>query len=422
MSKLSALQVRNFKTVGRLSDGGGLYFEITAKGNKRWIYRYAIKRKQGVFVLGGYPEMSLSDARGKRDEARQLVKQGVNPAQERKREKDAKIAQQNQEKLKRENTFKKIALQWYELAKEGRHKGNAKPWSTKHVKDVLSSLERDVFPYIGDMPIDAITAPDIMAIIDSMTSRGVYDNTRKAVQRINQIFNFAIIKRRCVSNPTIPVQGLLPTHEAKNNPALFDKDLAELLKDLTAATHLHLATHLAIRFVFYTVLRSKEARLAKWDEVDLENKELRLTMDRTKRSRVHIVPLSRQAIMILEKAGEAFGKEGYLFPSPRDWNKPLSDHALSKAIRNLGGKEKYRGKQSIHGIRTSFRTMASDHTKYETGPLEMCINHKVGSKTEQAYNHSMYLKKRQKIMQWWGDKLHALEHGAEIIPISQVEG
>ncbi len=414
MSKLTALQVKNQKSQCRLSDGGGLFFEVTPKGVNRWLYRYKIKGKQGKYVIGRYPDMSLAAARQERDEIRKLVKKGINPAQQRKKEKENNIKLQEQERLKRDNSFKKVAHGWYELAKEGKHKANAKPWSDKHVKDVLSSFERDVFPIIGAMPIDEITSHDILKIIDKMTSRGVYDNTRKAIQRVNQVFNYAIIKRRCESNPVSAVQGVLPSHEVRHNPALLDKELGELLKDLRKATHLYLSTNLAIRLVLLTACRSSEVRLATWEEVNIEKQELHVSEERTKRGRAHIVPLSRQAIDVINKAGEAFGREGYIFPAPRNWNKPLSDNTLSKAIRNLGHIDKYRDKQTIHGFRASFKTMAADHTDYDTEVLEVAINHVVGDKTDQAYNRSKYLEQRHQLMQWWADKLQELETNADI--------
>ena len=417
MAKLTALQIRNQKTPCRLGDGQGLFFEITSTGVKRWVHRYKIAGKSGIYVIGRYPDLSLEKARQAHRDSRELVKQGINPAQKRMKDKAGNIARQEKERLKRDNSFEKVALEWYALAQKGKHKGNARPWSAKHTKDVLSSFERDVFPHIGDIPIDKIAAHDLLKIIDSMTSRGVYDNTRKAMQRISQIFNYAIIKRRCGSNPAASLQGLLPSHEIRHNPALFDKDLKELLEDLTGASHLHLSTYLAIRFTLLTACRSAEVRLATWGEIDREARELHISGNRTKRGRAHIVPLSRQAMVVLDKAGEAFGQEGIIFPSPRDWSKPLSDNTLSKALRNLGHEDKYRGKQTIHGLRSCFRTMAGEHTSYDTEILEISINHMPGTKTEQAYNHSKYLKKRHQIMQWWAEKLDALEHGAKVISI-----
>ncbi len=420
MSKLTALEVRNQKAPCRLADGNGLFFEITSSRIKRWLYRYKICGKQGKFIIGRYPAVSLSDAREELNLARQLVKQGLNPAQKRKKDKAENIAKQELEKFKRDNSFKKVALEWYDLARRGEHKAKATPWSVKHTKDVLSSFERDVFPAIGDMSIEEIRSPAILKIIDQMTSRGVYDNTRKAVQRVNQVFNFAIIKGRCESNPTAPVLSLLPSSETTHNPALVEEDLGELLRDLAKANHLYLSTNLAIRFTIYTALRSQEVRCATWDEIDWEKKELHIQENRTKKRRAHIVPLSKQAIAVITKAGEAFGREGFIFPSPRGRDKPLSDNTLSKAIRNLGQKDKYRGKQTVHGLRASFRTMAAEHTDYKTDVLEVSINHKVGDKTQQAYNRSKYLKQRHKLFQWWANKLHALEHGIEIVSSKEV--
>lgn len=415
MGKLTVLDIKSKKAPCRLPDGEGLFFEITKSLSKRWLYRYKIKGKQGLYVLGRYPEISLSKARSIHRGARDLVKQGLNPAQVRREEKEANVRKQQEARAKLESKFQDVAMQWYTLAIKGKHKANAKPWTEKHRKTVLSSLERDVFPHIGEIPVEGIEPHHLMPIIDTMTARGVYDNTRKTIQRINLIFNFAIVKRKCKYNPAISIQGLLPSNEVNHHPAVFDKDLGQLMRDITACRKMHMTTKLALRFTAYTALRSGEVRLATWDEVDWEGKELHIAPERMKRGRAHIVPLSPQAMATLEKTGTLWGKQGLIFPSPRSNEKPLSDNTLSKALRNLG----YQGKAVVHGLRASFSTMAREHTEFEKEVIETSMAHVIADKTEAAYNHSQYLAKRHKLMQWWGNKLQALEYGAEVIRISK---
>lgn len=405
MGNLTALKIKNEKDVGRLADGSGLFFEVLKSGLRRWVYRYKITGKQGVFILGQYPEISLSLARDLHHDARILVKKGINPAQARKEDKAANIAKQQEAKIRKNNLFKQVAMEWFVIAQQGKHKGNAKPWTEKHKKAVLSSLERDVFPCVGDMPIDTIEATDLMPIIDRMTDRGVYDNTRKVIQRVNMVFNFGIIKQKCKQNPCVILQGLLPIHKVRHHPAVFDKELGQLMRDITACQRMHLSTKLALFFVAYTVLRSNEARLATWDEVDMEARELHIDEERMKKGRAHIVPLSEQALAIINHAGDVWGREGLIFPSPLSNQKPLSDNTLSKAFRNLG----YQGKAVVHGLRASFSTMAYEHKKFEGEVIETSLAHVLRNKTQAAYNRSMYLEKRHKLMQWWGDKLQALE-------------
>lgn len=405
MAKLTALDIKNKKDPGRLADGGGLFYEITTSGVKRWLYRYKIANKQGLYVIGRYPEVSLSQARDAHNEAKKLVKSGINPAQARKKEKEANIREQEESKRKRDNLFKQVATEWYEFARQGKNKANAKPWSEKHQKDVWSSLERDVFPVVGDMPIDEIEPADLMPIIDRMTQRGVYDNTRKAIQRVNLIFNFGIIKLKCKYNPSQSLQGLLPSHEVRHHPAVYDEELGALLKDINNCPKMHFSTKLALFFTAYTVLRSKEVRLTTWDEIHWEEKELHIEPERMKRSRAHIVPLSSQAMTILSKAGELWGTEGLVFPSPSNNKKPLSDSALSKALRNLG----YQGKAVVHGLRASFNTMATEYTHYEKDVIETSLAHVPRDKVRLAYYRGSYLAKRHELMQWWGDKLQELQ-------------
>lgn len=409
MGKLTALHINNKKEPGRLADGAGLFYEVTPSGVKRWLYRYKILGKQGLYVIGRYPELSLSQAREIHSEVRKLVKAGINPAQARREEKEANIKEQKEARRKRNNLFKEVAKEWFDLARQGKHKANAKPWTDKHKNSVWSSLERDVFPVIGEMPIDEIAPSDLMPIIDRMTQRGVYDNTRKTIQRVSLIFNYAIIKLKCEHNPSQSLQGLLPANEVRHHPAVFDKELGQLMRDISACRKMHLSTKLALFFTAYTALRSQEVRLATWDEVHWEDKELHIAPERMKRGRAHIVPLSEQAMSVLAKAGDLWGQEGLIFPSPLSKQKPLSDNTLSKAFRNLG----YQGKAVVHGLRASFSTMAYEHTQYEKEVIETSLAHVSSDKVQAAYNHARYLSKRHGLMQWWGDKLENLEKGTK---------
>ena len=405
MGKLTVFQINNKKDSGRLPDGRGLFFEVTPSGIKRWLYRYKIAGNQGIVVLGRYPEISLGKAREAHHEAKQLVKRGINPAQARRDEIKENIARQQETKKRRNNLFKQVAENWFDLACQGRHKANANPWTERHKQSVWSSLERDVFPIVGEIPINEITPAELMPIIDRMTQRGVYDNTRKTIQRVSLIFNFGIIKLKCTHNPCLSLQGLLPANEVRHHPAVFEKELGQLLRDITACRKMHISTKLALLFTAFTALRSQEVRLATWDEVHWQEAELHISPERMKRGRAHIVPLSTQAMSVLSKAGEIWGQYGLIFPSPTSNEKPLSDNTLSKAFRNLG----YQGKAVVHGLRASFSTMAYEHTQFEKDVIETSLAHVSRDKVQAAYNHARYLKKRHQLMQWWGDKLHELQ-------------
>ena len=407
MPKLTVLDIRNAKGQCRLPDGEGLFFEITETGVKRWLYRFKIQGKNGMYVVGRYPHLSLKQAREEHQEAKRLVKQGITPAKVRREVKNENIERENKKKDYRTKSFQYIAEEWIDQQKSA--------WSHDHALAVLNTLKNDVFASLGDKAVDSITPPEVLKILRKIENRGSLEIARKVLQRTNAVFRYAIQTGRATYNPAADMQGVLKAKAVEHLPALFDKDLSQLLKDITANKKIHTTTKLALQFVAVTACRSGEVRKADWSEIDLEIKEWHIPAERMKMRRAHIVPLSKQAVAVLNRAGALWGTDGLVFPSVLDENKPMSDNAMSKALRDMG----YQGKATPHGFRSSFSSAAYEKSGFPSEVIEKCLAHEEKNKIKGAYNRAEYLEQRRQLMQWWGNKLQALEYGAEIIAIDK---
>ncbi|MFT5699798.1 MAG: integrase [Desulforhopalus sp.] len=407
MAKLTVLDIRNAKGQCRLPDGEGLFFELTSTGVKRWLYRFKIKGKNGMYIVGRYPELSLKQARIVHQEAKRLVKQGITPAKVRREIKNENIEKENAKKDFRTKSFQYIAEEWINQKKSA--------WSHNHSVAVYDTLKNNVFSAIGSQAVDSITPPEVLKILRQIESRGSLEIARKVLQRMNAVFRYAIQTGRATYNPAADMQGVLKAKTVEHLPALFDKDLSQLLKDITANQKIHTTTKLALQLVAVTACRSGEVRKANWSEIDLEINEWHIPAERMKMRRAHIVPLSGQAIAVLRRAGTLWGEEGLVFPSVLDESKPMSDNAMSKALRDMG----YQGKATPHGFRSSFSSAAYEKSGFPSEVIEKCLAHEEKNKIKGAYNRAEYLEQRRQLMQWWGNKLQALEYGAEIIPIDK---
>lgn len=224
MSKLTALQVKAANNPCRLSDGKGLYFEVTNTGVKRWIYRFVLGGKQGKFTLGRYPDISLASAREMLHEARAKVQEGLNPSQHRKQKKQENIEKQRAEKDKLKNSFANISLDWWK-AKSGQ-------WTEDHAKAVLRSLRKDVYPDIGHMPFEDIIPPHILKIIRKIEARGSLEAAKKLLQRINNVFQYAVQTGVITYNPAQDMKGVLQRRKKTAPPTLIGQDLGQLLRDI----------------------------------------------------------------------------------------------------------------------------------------------------------------------------------------------
>ena len=276
MSKLSAVQVRNAKPKGRpykLRDGQGLYFHIATSGKKTWRYRFRVAGKESTFTLGEYPQMTLEQARAAKIEAREQVKDGKNPAQERQAEKQAAMVAADAARQANKNTFEFIALEWIEQQR-GR-------WKHDHATAVLTSLRNNVFSVLGETPVDAITPPMVLQVIRPIESRGSLGIATKVLQRMGAIFRYAVQTGKATYNPAADMRGVLKTRKVTHRAALKLKDIPKFLQKLKAGD-IHNTTKLALQFAILTAARSGEVRGATWREIDLDNKLWKISGSRMK--------------------------------------------------------------------------------------------------------------------------------------------
>lgn len=222
---------------------------------------------------------------------------------------------------------------------------------------------------------------------------------------MNAVFKYSIQTGRATYNPAVDMQGVLQSREVSHMPAVYGNTLGQLMRDIAENQKIHPTTKLALQFLAHTACRSGEVRLAVWDEIDLEEAVFAIPGERMKMKRPHIVPLSTQAIAILNRAGKLFGREGLVFPSVRDLDKPMSDNAMSKVFRDMG----YQGKATPHGFRASFSSIAHEKSGFPSEVIEKALAHEEKNKIKGAYNRAEYLGQRRDLLQWWGNQLQALE-------------
>lgn len=390
---------RNAKPVERprkLADEKGLYLLVNQAGKYwRMDYRHAGKRK--TMALGVYPEVSLSAAREARDAARKLVAAGVDPMAERKA---AKLTR----RIAAENSFEAVARDWW------------KRWRTtcsdRHADYVMRRLEADLFPILGSVPVNDLTAPTLLAAVRRIEERGAVDIAKRALQTAGQIMRYAVAHGLAERNPAADVKpsDALRPRKKRNYARIDEKGLPELLRAIEAyvgGEH----TRLALQLMTLTFVRTSELIGARWSEFDLEARMWRIPAARMKMKAEHLVPLSDQALAVVAKLGEIrFGRD-LLFPGERDHEKPMSNNTILFALYRMG----YRGRMTGHG----FRGVASTILHEQGWPhehIELQLAHQERDEVSAAYNHALYLPQRAQMMQAWADYLDKARAGAEIVP------
>ncbi|MDP6166278.1 MAG: tyrosine-type recombinase/integrase [Gammaproteobacteria bacterium] len=379
----------------KLADEKGLYLLIHPNGSKYWRLKYRFVKKEKTLALGVYPDVSLSEARSRREDARLNLRNGIDPGVVKKEQLSAKA-------LKVENSFQSQALEWWQ-----RQKGR---WSEGHAQRVWLSLETDVFPHIGQRPITEITTPEVLAVIRKVEHRGALDVAGRVLQRCTAIFRFAIQSGRASYNPATELTGVLETRKTKHRAALPRAELPEFLKRLSCYDG-NAITRLALRLLMLTFVRPGELRFAKWDEFDLDNKVWRIPAERMKMGTEHIVPLSCQAIAVLDELSPITGNDNYLFTGERSRLKPISENTMIYAMYRMG----YKSRATPHGFRTNASSILNEEG-FTPDAIERQLSHLERNKVRGAYTqHAEYLPERIKMMSWWANYLDELESGSNVI-------
>lgn len=381
----------------RYAAGESLYLEVQPNGAKHWRWKYRFAGKEKRLALGTYPAVSLAEARKARDSARETLDKGTDPVQARQ---DAKQALQ----VRTDNTFKTVALAWWEHWKG--------PRSERHADYVKRRLEADVFPMIGATPIADITAPKLLQVARKIESRDALDIAKRSLQTCGQILRYAVAHGHIERNPAAdvkPADALKP--RKKVNYARVDaKELPQLLRRMETYTGSPY-TRLAMKLMALTFVRTGELIGARWEEFDLDAAEWRIPEARMKMRTPHIVPLSTQAVEVVKMLTELRNLSPMVFPGERDHEKAMSNNTILKALERMG----YKGTMTGHGFRGVASTILHE-LGWRHDIIELQLAHQERNAVSAAYNHATYLAERRKMMQAWADHLDALRAGAKVLP------
>lgn len=381
----------------RLFDGGGLYLEVAPSGGKWWRIKFRHDGKEKRLSLGVYPDVSLKEARQRRDEARQLLGMGTDPSAHRKAERKAR-------QVATLNTFEALARAWLD------HRADA--WVVRTRTMILASLENDVFPTLGARPIADIQPADIRNLVQGIEARGAGETAGRVFQRLRSIFRFAIAHDVIGTDPTYPLKPaeIFKPRKVTHRAALAERDVPEFLRRL-AAYEGDPATAAALSLLMLTAVRPGELRGAEWREIDVERALWRVPAARMKMKTEHVVPLSRQALEVHDAVRPLSGRGALVFPSPFYPGKPLSDGTLNSALARMG----YKGIATAHGFRTLFSTCANE-AGWNRDHIEKQLAHEDRDDVRGAYNRAQWLEERTRMMQWWADRIDTLRKGADVIP------
>jgi integrase len=388
------------KTI-KLFDERGLYLEVSPAGGKWWRLKYRFDGREKRLSLGVYPDVSLKDARERRDAARKLLADGTDPSENRKAQKSARAD-------RAANSFEVVAREWY--AKY------SATWAKDHGNRIIRRFERDIFPWIGGRPIAEVTAPELLNVVRRIEDRGALETAYRALGNCGQVFRYAVATGRAERDPSGDLRGALPPVKGEHFAATIKpKRVGEILRAMDGYEGT-LIVRCALRLAPLVFVRPGELRKAEWVDIDLDAAEWRYIV--TKTSTPHIVPLSRQAVAILRELQPLTGRGRYVFPSARNpkGDKPMSDNAILAAMRRMGiGKEEMSG----HGFRAVARTILDEELGVRPDYIEHQLAHAVRDPNGRAYNRTAHLPERRKMMQQWADYLDGLKAGAEIIPLPQ---
>ena len=365
------------------ADGQGLMLEVRPSGSKVWIFKYykPYSRKRTNLTIGHYPAVSLAQARKMRLKAQALLADNIDPKEHR----DKHITDTNSEL---NNTFKKIAANWFEVKRAN--------ISADYAQDTWRSLELHIFPRLGDVPISKLTALMVIDAINPVASKGSLETVRRLCQRINEIMTFAVNTGVIAHNPAAKISAAFKTPKPKHLPTIAPNDLSQFLKALSRAS-IKNTTRCLIEWQLHTMTRPGESAKAKWYEIDIQNMLWKIPAERMKKShKDHHIPLTPQTLEILEFMRPYSGHLEYIFPADRDPKKHANTQTANAAIKRMG----YEGVLVAHGLRALASTTLNEKG-FEPDVIEAALSHIDPNEVRRAYNRSDYLDKRRKLMSWW---------------------
>jgi len=400
---LSDVKIRNAKPSSKQQkffDGGGLFLLVTPAGGKLWRLKYRFLGKEKLLAMGSYPEVTLSEARQRRDEARKLLAKGVDPG-------EVKRAQRVSAISAAAESFEVIAREW--------HTKFAPTWSAGHAANNMIRLEKDVFPIIGDRPIKDIRAPELLAALRRVESRGALEMAHRIRTICGQVFRYAVATGRAERDPAADLKGALPSVKKKRMAAITDPAKAGALLRAIDGYDGSFIVKCAMRLAPLVFVRPGELRHAEWAEIDFDRAEWNIPAEKMKMKESHLVPLSKQAMDILRELEPLTAAGRYVFPGGRSVARPLSNNAINAALRRMGFSKE---EMTAHGFRAMARTLLDEVLHVRPDFIEHQLAHAVRDPLGRAYNRTSHLEERRKMMQHWADYLDSLkENERKVVPL-----
>lgn len=384
---LNDMQIRRAKPEDKpytLGDGQGLSLLIEPNGSKSWRFRYRFAGKPKMISLGVYPTITLADARSRRDDARKMVAEGKNPSEVRK---EQKIALQ----MESESAFEKIAKEWHQM--------KSAKWSEGYASDIMEAFQNDIFPYVGARPIGEIKPLELLNVLRKIEKRGALEKMRKVRQRCSEVFRYAIATGRAEYNPAADLSSALEVHQSNHFPFLKADEIPDFLYALEGYTGSKLV-QIATKLLMITGVRTIELRAAFWSEFDLDNAIWEIPAERMKMRRAHLVPLSTQALDLLNELKAMTGNYRYVFPGRNDPSKPMSEAAINQLIKRLG----YGGRLTGHGFRHMMSTILHD-AGFNSQYIELQLAHVDSNRIRGTYNHATFIEERREMLNFFSSML-----------------
>ena len=384
--KLNDAKLRNLATPGKHFDGGGLYLEVTPAGGRYWRLKYRHTGKEKRLAFGVYPDVTLKEARDRREQARKVIERGDDPGE---------LLKAAKAKAEHEagNTFEAVARDWLT------HQSGK--WALVTLERIKAALAAHVFPKIGARPMASLKPRDVADLVKVVEKRGAGEMAGRVLRWVRSVFRFAAVHERIESNPMLDLKPseLLKPRQVMHRPALSDKDVPAFLVKL-ATYDGDLTTVQAMRLLMLTAVRPGELRGARWCEIDTDAAEWRIPASRMKMKAPHVVPLSHQALAVLATMRPLSGTRDLVFPSPYYPGKALSENTLNSALARMG----YKGIATAHGFRSLFSTVANE-CGHDPDVIERQLAHKEPNAVRAAYNRATHMQARAKLMAWWGNHL-----------------
>ncbi|GIA18944.1 Phage integrase [Vibrio cholerae] len=393
--QLSATEVKNAKAKEKeyyLVDGQGLKLRVLPSGSKQWLFNYyrPTNGKRANLNLGRFPDVSLVQARKASLNAKELIAQGVDPQDERKR-------QQQAHKEIHEHTFANVTKDWFAIKQHD--------VTPDYALDIWRSLELHIFPHISDKPVKAISAPEIIELLKPIEAKGSLETVKRLAQRLNEIMNFATNCGLILANPLTGIKAAFKKPKKENMAALTPAELPELMGAIANAS-IKRTTRCLLEWQLHTMTRPAEASGARWDEINWDEKVWTIPAERMKKRREHRIPLTEQMLALLEVMKPISGHRDFVFPSDRDPKKPCNSQTANMALKRMG----FAGRLVSHGLRSLASTTLNEQG-FDPDLVEAALAHVDDNQVRSAYNRTDYLERRKPMMCWWSEHIEEAAKG-----------